>query len=102
MAQVKDNVITEGLSGKLGKSNYCFRQMFGKTILGLKAVSSVPSSDNQVIVKVKFAEAARMARVDMKDPVKAKEWSDKLNNSTYNTAYGLAMATYFKVLYANK
>ena len=77
MAKVRNNVVTEGLSGKLGKSKYCFKQAYGETVFGLKSVSSVEPNDNQRLMQEKFKSATEKARVDMADPEKRAAWAAK-------------------------
>ena len=44
MALVVNNIITEGLSGKIGKSGYTFKQVNGKTVFAAKSVSKAETS----------------------------------------------------------
>lgn len=98
MARVINNIITEGLSGKIAKSGYTFRQVNGKTIFAKKGESKAEPSEAQLAVRDKFKAAAQKAHADMGDPEKKKQWEETARNSggKYKTALGAALAHYFK------
>lgn len=88
MATVKSNIVTEGLSGKLG-DQIVFSQRGGKTIMSVKAVQSegVPTEAQQQ-QRSKFGQANRYAREVMKNvPLKeAYEQQTKGGQSAFNVA----------------
>ena len=89
MAQVKYNVITHGLSGKVGDL-VIFSQRHGKTILGkLKTQSATPSED-QLAVREKFKLAARYAKSATNDPVINEIYASRAGGGV--TPYNLAFA----------
>ena len=98
--KVIDNLITEGLSGKVEQSKYCFRRHYGSTFLTLKSIPSGEETPQQRLVKSWFTEAQRLANVDMGDTTKRLEWEQKLHKTKYKTPKGRAFAHYFQQLKA--
>jgi len=98
--KVIDNLITEGLSGKVVQSKYCFRRHYGSTFLTLKSVPTGEESPQQRQVKSWFTEAQRLANVDMADDAKRLLWEQKLKKTKYKTPKGRAFAHYFQQLKA--
>lgn len=86
MAQSKDNIITHGLSGKVGNL-LVFSQRGGKTIVS-KVPKSVEPKDGQVVQQKKFQQAVLYAKGAIADPsVKAIYEADaKEGKSGYNVA----------------
>lgn len=100
MSVVKDNLVTEGLSKKIG-GRFCFRQSNGKTILYRVGLRKGPMTEAQLAVQEKFAQASSQARADMLDASKKAEWQAIANSSgKYSSAYGVAMAHYYALLNA--
>ena len=98
MSKVKDNLVTEGLSGKIG-GRYCFRNKNGKTILYRIGVRTAEMSEAQLEVQEKFKLAAAQARADLKDATKKAEWEAVAQSSgKYSTAFGAAMSHYYNTL----
>ncbi len=97
MAEVINNIITEGLSGKIAKSGYVFRQVNGKTIFAQKSVSKAEPTAAQLAVRDKFKTAVQKAHADMANEEKKEEWQQAAKNSggKYTTALGAAIAHYF-------
>jgi hypothetical protein len=67
MAKVKDNIVTEGLSGILGKL-LVFRQKAGKTIVSVKPTFTQPQSEAQRKQVSRFAQATQYAKHALQDP----------------------------------
>ena len=98
MSYVKDNLVTEGLAGKLG-SRFCFKIVNGKTILYRLGIRSGEMTDAQLEAQEKFKTAAEQARADLKNPTKKAEWEAVAQSSgKYATAFGAAMAHYYAEL----
>ena len=98
MSYVKDNLVTEGLAGKLG-NRFCFRVINGKTCLYRIGLRSGEQSDAQLEVQEKFKLAAAQARADLKDATKKAEWEAVAQSSAkYKTAFGAAMSHYYSTL----
>lgn len=90
MAKFKDNVVTHGLSGKVGNMLQ-FSQRAGKTIVGrIPNRSGIIPTDKQEQVIEKFQEGAVYARTAMADPaIKALyEAGTPEGQSPYNVALG--------------
>lgn len=98
--KVIDNLITEGLSGKVVQSKYCFRRHYGNTFLTLKPIPTGEESPQQRQVKSWFTEAQRLASIDMADDAKRRLWEQKLKKTKYKTPKGRAFAHYFQQLKA--
>lgn len=92
MAKVKDNVITEGLSGKLGKRLVFRRGRGGTTIVGVKPVPSENPqySEAQLAQQEAFKTAAEYAKKAKTQPV-----YKALTRDTEATAYNQAVADWF-------
>ena len=88
MAIVKNNIVTEGFSGKLG-NRIVFRQSGGKTVVSVKAVQTegVPTEAQQQ-QRQKFGKAHRYAKQAMKNaPLKeAYQLQAKDGQSAFNVA----------------
>ena len=97
MAEVIDNIITKGLSGKVANSDYTFRQQNGKTFLVKKSRTTKEPTEAQLAVRTKFSEASAKAKADIEDAEKKAEWQAKAKASKgkYSTAYGAAFAYYY-------
>ena len=98
--KVISNLITEGLSGKVEQSKYCFRRHYGSTFLTLKSIPSGEETPQQRLVKSWFTEAQRLANVDMGDDAKRRLWEQNLKKTKYKTPKGRAFAHYFQQLKA--
>ena len=89
--KVEDNVLLEGLSGKVG--GWIYYQRFGKTF-ARKAPGSynkVPT-EKQAIVRARFTEAHHFAQSVINDPVKKAEYEKKSRGRS--TAYSKAVSEY--------
>lgn len=94
MAIIKDNYITQGASGKIGK-DLALRHSTktGKTaIVRLPGPSRFKSSKKQANRRNKFAEAVKFAQHIMKDPARAKSFKVKKHQSLYGAAIAAFMA----------
>ena len=92
MAYVKKNVVTEGLSGKLG-DNIVFRQRGGKTIVSVKPTPSErPRSEAQKAQQRRFKAASYYARQATQDPTQRAAYEQRARG--LQNPYNLAMADY--------
>ena len=89
MAYVKKNIVTQGLSGKLG-DNLVFRQRGGKTIVSVKPTITQERTEAQKQHAQRFRQAAQYAKKAIQDPqMKALYQSRaKEGQSAYNVALG--------------
>jgi hypothetical protein len=91
MATVKNNIVTEGLSGKLG-DRIVFRQRAGKTIVAVKPVFTAERSEAQKRHALRFKEASQYASRTIQDAnMKAAYEAKALEGQN---AYNMALADY--------
>ena len=92
MAKVRDNHVTEGLSGKLGKRLYFRRGKGGKTILATRPVypEDREPTENQAAQHTAFKRAIAYAKGAKDQPLYVK-----LAKGTDATPYNLAVADWF-------
>lgn len=92
MAESKNNIVTHGLSGKVGDL-LVFSQRNGKTI-----VSKAPKertgelSDKQEVQKLKFQRAVLYAKAVMNNPDKKQMYETMSDDSKGISAYNVAVA----------
>ncbi len=92
MAKFKENVVTHGLSGKVGNMLQ-FSQRAGKTIVGkIPNRSGLIPTDKQEQVMEKFQEGAVYARTAMADPVTKALYEAATPDG--QTAYNVALGDY--------
>ena len=92
MAKSKNNVVTHGLSGKVGDM-LVFRQRAGKTIVGRVPVkSTVEPSSKQLLVQEKFHDGAVYAKSAIANP--ATKAFYEAGAADGQTAYNRALADY--------
>lgn len=92
MAKVKDNPITEGISGKLGKRLFFRRLRNGTTLLCMVPdFSNRVFSEEQLAHQSRFQQAAAYARVAAKTyPIYAE-----VARQTQQPAYNIALSDWF-------
>ncbi len=91
MAKVKNNIVTEGLSGMLG-DRIVFRQRAGKTIVSVKPQVSAEKSEAQLKQMLNFKESTIYANKMMKDPIMKEAYG--LRAKPGQSAYTVAMADF--------
>ncbi|WP_326493329.1 lipocalin/fatty-acid binding family protein [Marinifilum sp. D737] len=94
MAIVKRNIITTGLSGKLG-NNLVFRQRKGKTILSVAVHYSGKRSFAQEQQKNRFKKASLYANTQKHDPELMEEYNKVAKEKGIYSGYNLAVSDYF-------
>ena len=95
MAYVKKNIVTEGLSGKLG-NNIVFRQRGGKTIVGVKPVkTNREPSEAQKEHHRKFRAASQYGRQALRDDTLRADYERQAKNG--QNAYNVAIADYLNL-----
>jgi len=93
MAKSKNNVITHGLSGKIGDM-LVFTQRAGKTIVGkIPDRSTVAPSDKQQKVNKKFQEAIIYAKAAIQDPATKAAYAAAAKGG--QNAFNVAVADLF-------
>ncbi|MCZ4695748.1 hypothetical protein DWB61_13555 [Ancylomarina euxinus] len=95
MAFVKKNIVTDGLSGKLGK-NLVFRQSNGKTVVSSSPTPTGISSEKQVDQRKLFTKAAHYAQTQMADPVFGEKYRMAAKAKGIRTPNNLAVQDYLR------
>jgi hypothetical protein len=92
MAKVRDNLVTEGLSGKLGRRLVFRKGRGGSTIVAVSPTSSTPReySASELEHQEDFKEAIQYAKVAKNQPLYIER-----ARGTEATAYNLAVADWF-------
>lgn len=92
MAYVKNNIVTEGLSGKLGNT-IVFRQVGGKTIVAAKPTKTKrESSEAQKTHQRRFRAASRYAQQTIQNPDQKAAYQQQAPED--QSAYNVAIADY--------
>ncbi|WP_423129826.1 hypothetical protein [Gaoshiqia sp. Z1-71] len=95
MAEVKKNIITQGMSGKLGDT-IVFRLVNGKTIVAAKpALSDKEPSDSQKSHRERFQEAVIYARHILQDAGLKSVYQEAASSKPGVSAYNIAVADFF-------
>jgi hypothetical protein len=83
MAKIKDNYVTHGISGKIGKLVFKYNK-FHKSYVSLPPdLSNVIPSKGQNKLRNNFAKAVAYAKSVLKDPMKAEKYQTGDNKSLY-------------------
>lgn len=92
MARVNYNVVTHGVSGKVGDL-VVFIQRHGKTFLGKIPARSRLVTDDQLAVREKFKKAAKYAKACIQNPVTNALYAEKADGG--KTSFNMAFADFF-------
>lgn len=95
MAIIKDNILTEGLSGMLGDV-IVFRQLRGKTIIANKPRRPCSESAHQRENRIRFRTASAFAKRVLKDPDKKAYYVAKARKLKLPNAYTAALTDYMR------
>jgi hypothetical protein len=93
MAQVKDNIVTEGFSGKLG-SKIVFRQLGNRTVVAKRSRTSEITTPNQATHRQRFRQAAAYAKVKMLDPAAKAEYEAMAKQYELTSAFAAAVGDF--------
>lgn len=93
MAQSKNNIVTHGLSGKVGDL-LVFSQRNGKTIVSKAPVRSGEATKGQVAVQQKFQKAVFYAKSALADAGSKAAYEAQAKEG--QTAYNVAIADFFE------
>ncbi|MDR2026537.1 MAG: hypothetical protein LBQ01_03140, partial [Prevotellaceae bacterium] len=94
MAKSKNNVVTYGLSGKIGDL-LIFRQVGGKTVVSKIAEQPDTASEKQLKQRKRFQQAAIYAKAAVKDVQTGDLYSAVAKKKKDITAYNVAVADFF-------
>jgi hypothetical protein len=95
MARSKNNVLTKGLSGMIGKQ-IVFRSWNGKTFISVAPKKPKKQSAVQKENRSKFKRATIYAKNMMKDPEKKAEYKDIAKKLQLPNAYTAAITDYMR------
>lgn len=96
MAHVKNNDLTEGISGRVG-NKLVFRQLGNRTIISKKARVSTVRTEKQEAHRQRFQQAARYAKAKMMDPVIKAEYELIARGKENTTPFAVAVGDYLKL-----
>jgi hypothetical protein len=91
MARSKNNIVTQGLSGRVDQ--LVFRQRFGQTVVTRKHRPSGEPSDAQINLRSRFRQAAAYAKAAIADAATKLFYSSKAKAG--QSAYNVALADFF-------
>lgn len=94
MAQVANNLVTQGLTGKLG--NLVFRRRGNKTSVYLLSPRKALPSEKQKEAQLRFAEAVLQAKQVLADAAERQKFEELAREEGKESAYCAAIA-YFCV-----
>ncbi|MEO7991945.1 MAG: hypothetical protein ABI663_20510 [Chryseolinea sp.] len=104
MAIIKDNVLTEGLSGAFG-NHFVFKQLRGKTVVSCRPAKPRTQSAQQKENRNRFRQASEWAKHILLEPDKKAYYQKKARKLRLPNAYTAAIADYMrsaKVLQVNQ
>jgi hypothetical protein len=93
MARVKNNVLTEGLSGKIG-NKIVFRQRNGVTIAAQAPKQKVKLTENQLSQNKRFTDASTYAKNALSDPTLKAFYEAEAKKKGTLSARNAAMSDY--------
>jgi hypothetical protein len=94
MALVNKNLITQGLSGSLGRT-LVFRRVNGKTIVATTPTPSKNVSSAQLNQREKFQQAVLYAKSQLANPANKAEYESSAKPNKSISAYNIAVADFF-------
>ncbi|WP_276372898.1 hypothetical protein [Chryseolinea sp. H1M3-3] len=103
MALIKENDLTEGMSGKFGKK-IVFRVVHGVTLASRRLTAPRVQTEKQLAHQVRFQRAAEYAKAKMQDPVAKQEYKEMAGNGAFANPFAAALGDYMtrpKVLDVN-
>lgn len=92
MAEVKNNIVIQGISGKLGDM-IVFRQVNGRTIIATKPRPSEKRSEKQIANQARFQKAVIYGKSSAANP-ELKQVYRKGMNEKYSSPYMVAVADF--------
>jgi hypothetical protein len=94
MAKQKGNVVTHGLSGKIGDL-LVFRQRDGKTIVSKMPEQPKQASEKQTETRKRFQQATIYAKIAVAQPETKDRYAGEAKKRKGITAYNVAVADFF-------
>ena len=90
MAKIKGNIVTEGLSGKVGQ--LVFRKRRGKTTAYVLSPSKKTATPKQEESRLRFAAAVTQARQALQNPAELKRFEQLAVKTGKESAYSAAIS----------
>ena len=97
MATVTNNIVTKGLSGKVG--NLVFRMRGDKTTAYVLSPRKVPQSKKQIEAQTDFREAVVLAKKALSIVADREHFEVVAKKEGKESAYSAAVAYYFKQIH---
>jgi hypothetical protein len=94
MAKQKGNVVTHGLSGKIGDL-LIFRQRDGQTIVSKIPEQQKTVSEKQTEVRKRFQQATLYAKISIATPGVKERYDSEAKKRKGMTAYNVAVADFY-------
>ena len=93
MALIKENDLTEGMSGKFGKK-IVFRVVRGVTVATRRSTTERVQTEKQLAHQERFQRAAQYAKAKMQDPVAKKEYKLMAGDGAFANPFAAALGDY--------
>ncbi|MCX6245485.1 MAG: hypothetical protein NTU98_12390 [Bacteroidetes bacterium] len=92
MAIVDNNIVSQGLRGKVG--NLVFRKRGNKTTAYVLSPRGIPLSQKQKAAQMQFSAAVRLAVAALNDATMRKKFEKMAKNKKKESAYSAAITFY--------
>jgi hypothetical protein len=93
MALIKENDLTEGMSGRFGRK-IIFRVVKGVTVAARRSTAERVVTDKQAAHQKRFQRAAQYAKAKMLDPIAKEEYKKMAGDQPFATAFNAALRDY--------
>ena len=90
MALIKENDLTEGMSGKFGKK-IVFRVVKGVTVASRKSTTNTVRTEKQIAHRDRFRLAANYAKAKMLDPDTKADYKQMAGDKAFASAFAAAV-----------
>ena len=94
MAIVKNNLVTKGLSGQLGKT-LVFRKVGDRTIVATSPSTIADPTEAQQVQRGRFQQAVTFAKSQMGDPAVKKLYEEQAKRKGQPNAHNAAVSDFF-------
>jgi hypothetical protein len=94
MARVRENIVTTGLSGKIG--NLVFRTRGKKTSVYIMSPRKSPPSEKQKLAQQQFSEAVAQARHSLSTTGERLRFEEMARREGKESAYSAAVSYYYR------
>jgi hypothetical protein len=93
MALIRENDLTEGMSGKFGRK-IVFRVVRGVTVAVRRSTRETVQSEKQLAQVERFRRATLYAKAKMLDPIAKAEYKQMVGDKAFHTAFSAAVGDY--------